>query len=334
MENADAVPVPAADGLTFRALGTGDLDEWLAAVERIASAENAPWHDSRSELAAHLLDDANPAALNTVAGFDGTGAVRAFARMAKNPAGAKAVVFGGVDPQWQRRGIGSSLLTWLEARVRARFAEDGQAGPLVRTHTHEGSTAHAALLQAAGYAVVRYYSEMLRPLAGAPVVPAPAGIRIVPFTPQLAEAVRLAHNEAFADHWGSEPRSVQQWGLLLANDDLRPAWSAVALDAATGEVAGYQLSLYDPERFSREGREEGYTELLGVRRAWRGRGIAPALLSDAMARYKSAGMDHACLDVDTENPTGAKGLYEKMGYRALRCTLAWDKHLGDGRSGD
>lgn len=333
MENADDAPVPAADGLTFRALGTEDLDEWLALVERIASAENAPWHDSRSELAAHFLDDANPTALNTVAGFDGTGAVRAFARVSKNPAGAKAVVSGGVDPQWQRRGIGSSLLTWLETRVRARFAEDRQAGPLVRTYTHEGSTAHAALLQAAGYAVVRYYSEMLRPLAGAPVVPAPAGIRIVPFTPQLAEAVRLAHNEAFADHWGSEPRSVQQWGILLANDDLRPEWSAVALDAASGEVAGYQLSLYDPERFSKEGRQEGYTELLGVRRAWRGRGIAPALLSDAMVRYMSAGMDHACLDVDTENPTGAKGLYEKMGYRALRCTLAWDKHLGNGHTG-
>ena len=277
----------------------------------------------------HFLDDVNPSALNTLAGFDGSGAVRAFARVSKNRTGVKAAVFGGVDPQWQRRGIGASLLAWQEARVRARFAEDGQPGPLARAYTQEASPAHAGLLRSAGYAVVRYFSEMLRPLAGAPVVPAPKGVRIVPFTPELAEAVRLAHNEAFADHWGSEPRSVQQWGFLLANEDLRPAWSAVALDAATGEVAGYQFSMYDPERFSTEGREEGYTELLGVRRAWRGRGIAQALLADAMAGYRAAGMDHACLDVDTENPTGALGLYEKMGYRSLRRTLAWDKKLGE-----
>ena len=36
-------------------------------------------------------------------------------------------------------------------------------------------------------------------------------IRIVPWSDELDEAVRLAHNEAFADHWGSEPRTAQEW---------------------------------------------------------------------------------------------------------------------------
>jgi mycothiol synthase len=327
MTNPSAEKLPEIDGLSFRPLTPADLDEWLAVIERIAAAEQAPWHETRSELAVLFDDDVNPAAVNTLAGVEPSGAVRAFARVSKNPEGTKAIVFGGVDPHWQRRGIGAAVLAWQEARVRARFAEDGQAGPLVRTYTQELGPAHTALLSGAGYSVVRYYSEMLRPLADAPVVPEPEGIRIVPFSAELSEAVRLAHNEAFADHWGSEPRSVQQWGFLLKNEDLKPDWSGVALDAATGEVAGYQLSMYDPERFSKEGRQEGYTEILGVRRRWRGRGIAPALLSNAMAKYAGAGMDHACLDVDTENPTGALGLYEGMGYRPLRRTLAWDKPL-------
>lgn len=319
--------LPTADGLVFRPLAPTDLEAWLALIVRIAAAERAHWHETRSELAVFFEDTVNPAAENTLAGVESSGAVRAFARVSKNPSGTKAAVFGGVDPQWQRRGIGASVLAWQEARVRARFAADGVPNPLVRTYTEEDNPPHTALLRQGGYSVTRYYSEMLRPLAEIPVVPAPAGLRIEPFTPDLAEAVRLAHNEAFADHWGSEPRSVQQWGFLLRNEDLRTDWSAVALDDATGAVAGYQLSMYDPERFDREGRWEGYTELLGVRRAWRGRGIAPALLADAMARYKAAGMDHACLDVDTENPTGALGLYQGMGYRPLRRTLAWDKLL-------
>lgn len=319
--------LPTADGLVFRPLEPTDLDAWLALIVRIAAAEHASWHETRSELGMFFEDTANPAAGSTIAGVDGSGAIRAFGRVSKNPSGTKALVFGGVDPGWQRRGIGAAVLAWQEGRVRARFAADGQPDPLVRTYTQEINQAHTALLQQSGYSVARYYSEMLRPLGDIPAVPKPAGIRMVPFTQELAEAVRLAHNESFADHWGSEPRSAQQWGFLLRNEEFRPGWSAVALDAATGEVAGYQLSMYDPERFEREGREEGYTELLGVRPAWRGRGIAPALLADAMAKYKAAGMDHACLDVDTENATGALGLYERMGYRPLRRTLAWDKML-------
>ncbi len=319
--------LPAAGGLTFRPLQETDLDRWLELVVRIAASEHAHWHETRSELAMCFEDAANPATANTLAGLDGSGAVRAYGRISKNRSGSTAHVFGGVDPQWQHRGLGTAMLAWQEGRVLARFAADGQPAVLVRCYTQEGNPAPTALLAGTGYSVARYFSEMLRPLAGAPVVPAPAGIRIVSFAPELAEGVRLAHNDAFADHWGSEPRSVQQWGFLLRNEQFRPAWSAVALDDATGEVAGYQLSLYDSERFGNEGREEGYTELLGVRRAWRGRGIAPALLADAMARYQDAGMDHACLDVDTENPTGALGLYERMGYRPLRRTLAWDKKL-------
>lgn len=89
------------------------------------------------------------------------------------------------------------------------------------------------------------------------------------------------------------------------------------------------MSMFDADAAASEGRRCGYTDILGVRRAWRVRGIAPALLIDAMARYRAAGMDAATLDVDTENPSGAVGLYGKLGYTAIpgRVTVAWDKAL-------
>ena len=54
-----------------------------------------------------------------------------------------------------------------------------------------------------------------------------------------------------------------------------------------------------------------------MRREFRGRGIAQALLADAMRRFAAAGMEVASLDVDSENPTGALALYVKMGYAAV-----------------
>ena len=147
------------------------------------------------------------------------------------------------------------------------------------------------------------------------------------FGPALHEPVRLAHNAAFRDHWGSEPRDEEAWGFVVNDPQARPDLSGVVLDRATGTVAGYQLATHDAEGALTRGFREGYTELLGVRREFRGRGIAQALLADAMRRFTAAGMDVASLDVDSENPTGALALYVKMGYAVVNQSMAWDKDL-------
>lgn len=67
----------------------------------------------------------------------------------------------------------------------------------------------------------------------------------------------------------------------------------------------------------------GYTELLGVRRPWRGRGIAVALLAAVMAAYRADGTDYAELGVDTANPSGAHGLYAALGYRFTHGSTLW-----------
>ena len=139
--------------------------------------------------------------------------------------------------------------------------------------------------------------------------------------------MRLAHNAAFRDHWGSEPRDEEAWGFVVNDPQARPDLSGVVLDRSTGTVAGYQLATHDVEAALTRGFREGYTELLGVRREFRGRGIAQVLLADAMRRFAAAGMDVASLDVDSENPTGALALYIKMGYVAVNRSMAWDKEL-------
>jgi mycothiol synthase len=350
---ADGSPELTAVGfpdLNWRSARPADLDAWAALIARTAAVEEPVWFERRADLEQIMESKNNPVGPNTVVGLDSDGVARAYARLTKNKDGTKAHGFCAVDPQWQRRGVGSALLSWLEARTRHRFAEDagavrdsavqdstgpdnagpGGGGPVprLRLFTEQKQQHQCVLLEESGYEVVRYYNEMHRPLsAPLPEAPLEHGLELVPMERGLSEALRLAHNQVFADHWGSEPRDEESWGFVVNDPLARPDLSAVVLESRTGEIAGYQLASYDPDNTVARGFSEGYTDLLGVRREFRGRGIAQALLADAMRRFAAAGLDKASLDVDSENPTGAMALYRKMGYVPVNTSLAWDKVL-------
>ncbi|WP_432395525.1 GNAT family N-acetyltransferase [Pseudarthrobacter sp. L19] len=331
----------ALDGrLSWRPAGPGDLDAWAALIARTAAVEHPVWYERREDLAQILSSRQNPAAANTILGFDVQGTARAYGRLTKNNDGDKALGFGCVDPDWQGSGVGGSVLAWLEERTRQRFADDadtdadvasrtpGRAGPRLRLHSEEAHHRQAWLFERHGYRVVRYYNEMHRPLTDPlPGYRLDGGLELADFGPALHEEVRQAHNDAFRDHWGSEPRDEEAWGFVVNDPLARPDLSCVVLDTANGRVAGYQLASHDPDIAVERGSTEGYTDLLGVRREYRGRGVARALLAEAMRRFAAAGMDKASLDVDSENPTGALALYTALGYRTVNRSMAWDKEL-------
>lgn len=325
--------------LSWRPATLQDLESWAALIARTAAVEQPVWFERREDLVQILESKKNRPAANTIIGLDGEGTPRAYARITKNPEGDKAYGFGCVDPEWQRRGIGTALLGWLESRTAARFREDmaGHGGgpdlthvgrPRLRLHTEEQHRHQAELFARSGFVVVRYYNEMHRTLnTPLPGFYLDSGLELVGMAPHLNEPVRQAHNDAFRDHWGSEPRDEESWADTVNDPLARPDLSAVVLNRATGQVAGYQLATHDPHIAVIRGFTEGYTDLLGVRREYRGRGIASALLTDAMRRFALAGLDKASLDVDSENPTGALALYTKMGYTVINRSMAWDKEL-------
>ena len=68
-----------------------------------------------------------------------------------------------------------------------------------------------------------------------------------------------------------------------------------------------------------------------MRRPWRGRGLGRALLREAFAELRRRGLPRAYLGVDSENPTGAMGLYESVGMRPKRRRhLVFEKDLPGG----
>jgi ribosomal protein S18 acetylase RimI-like enzyme len=78
------------------------------------------------------------------------------------------------------------------------------------------------------------------------------------------------------------------------------------------------------------GVRRAWLEHVSVRRPWRGRGLASALIADTLRMLQARGFEDAVLGVHGENPTGAVGLYERAGFRVHRRWVLWRKPLPNG----
>jgi ribosomal protein S18 acetylase RimI-like enzyme len=220
------------------------------------------------------------------------------------------------------RGIGSALLGWAVARGEEILAGRPRGLPGIIEAFQEDRLVDAiALHEAFGFRPARWYVNMRRGLGEPlPAAPVPPGLEVRVYEPGRAEAVRVAHNEAFADHWGSEPITAETWGHDFVGDPyFRPDLSFVA--CAEDEIAGYAVNYVAEADWAASGVREGWIGQVGVRRPWRRRGLGTALLVRSMEAFQAAGLESARLDVDTENPTGALGLYERAGFRSIRRTV-------------
>ena len=122
-------------------------------------------------------------------------------------------MWGGVRPSHRRRGIGTQLFEWAIARAKDIAPVARRRLPAkLETDAAGHQTELRALAERMGFEPVRHFLEIARPtrepLAD---VAAPAGLELVPWSAELDEGARLAHLEAFEDHWGSEPRTVEEW---------------------------------------------------------------------------------------------------------------------------
>ncbi|MEZ5342639.1 MAG: GNAT family N-acetyltransferase [Acidimicrobiales bacterium] len=164
---------------------------------------------------------------------------------------------------------------------------------------------------------VRYNEELLRPLSDLPPLPNVDGIRIVPWPADRDEEIRHAKNNAFRDHWGSTPSSEANWQQQVHGFGGRPDWSFIALNANGDVVAHCLNSRYEADD-ELLGRRDGWINNLGTLAAYRGRGIASALIAHSLRAFAKAGMTHASIGVDSANPTGAAELYRSLGF--VRCS--------------
>ena len=95
----------------------------------------------------------------------------------------------------------------------------------------------------------------------------------------------------------------------------------VALDG--DEVAGGIINDIDRNQNAALGVERGWLQSVFTRRRWRRRGLATALIAESLRVLLDRGMTSAALGVDADNPSGAFGLYEGLGFEVDSRATAW-----------
>lgn len=233
-------------------------------------------------------------------------------------------------PDWRGKGIRKAMLNRSEARARMVAADVPRGKPQqMRTWLCEDEAPWIAQLEAEGHDPARYFFEMVRDL-GKPIEdrPLPEGLEVRPVADEDRRMVLEACNEALKDNWGGREWTEEDIQELLNDPIITPDLWVVAWDGE--KVAGTVLNWIHKEENERLDRKWGYTEFITVQRPHRGKGLAKALITRSMLMLRDQGMDTANLGVDTENPSGALGLYTGLGYRNIKTYMIYGKDLGVG----
>lgn len=225
------------------------------------------------------------------------------------------VAIGIVHRDHRGRGLGSQVVERAEERLRALGV--GR----VHAVTLAPDVAAEPLLTGRGYREVRRFWDMTIELGEDPPLEPrlPEGLRIAPFSSDLAHDFHGALEEAFSEHWEFQPSPFDEWWeRQIARPDHDPSiWFLVRTD---DEVAAATRN--DPERSG-----GGWIGAIGVRRAWRGQGLAKALLLHSFREFHRRGQRRVGLGVDSENPTGATKLYESVGMVVDSEQVVWEKEF-------
>jgi mycothiol synthase len=249
------------------------------------------------------------------------GGVATVLEISGDPAVAFANVF--VPAARRRAGIGSAVLsrigehvrTWGKTRLEAIVSESDPDGLEFARHRgfEEVARAWDAVLSL----------ESLTP----PAVDPPPGVEIVTLAerPDLLRSLYEVEQEATADIPAPEPYvvgSFEEWHRREVEALLTPA-DVWFLAIAGDEVVGHALLILQSARPG-----VGWHQMTGVRRAWRGRGVAGALKRAQIAWAKAQGLDR----LETENHEDnapMRRLNHRLGYQAKPATITLRGPLPD-----
>jgi mycothiol synthase len=209
----------------------------------------------------------------------------------------------------RRQGIGSALYAALSAWAREQGISELEAW--VDDQEEDG----LAFARSLGFVEVGRELKVALDLEGfdPPAVDPPAGIEIVTWEerPELVHGMYEVFCEADPDIPGNEEEGTVSFeGWLtehMTGPGDSPKWTFVAL--AGDEVVGYAkffLTEAQPDR--------AFHDLTGVKRAWRGRGIAGALKRRQIRWAKDNGYRRVLTNNEERNEP-IRRLNERLGYK-------------------
>jgi ribosomal protein S18 acetylase RimI-like enzyme len=329
---ATSRPLPSIPGFVVRHLRR-PAD--YPAMNRIANAARRAigesFTTSDEQMAAFYDNPSDFDSARDVAVFEVDGEVVGYAR-----AGVSTEVSGlriyeivpFVAPEADVDVVYPLMLGIIEDHLR-ELARDDAADKVLQTFGGDSAPQLARHVEAAGFTAIRYGYTMVRPnLDDLPEADLPPGVEIRDVRPEHLRAIWDAATEAFRDAWGEIETSDADYQRYLT-DPVESDTSLWRIAWAGDEVVGQVRSFINAAENEERGRLRGYTESISVRRRWRRRGIARALIVASLRLLRERGMTEAALGVDTENVTGALRVYESCGFVPVSRTALYRKAFSD-----
>ena len=176
------------------------------------------------------------------------------------------------------------------------------------------------LLRSMGYELAERYRRMRIDMDEPPFEPEwPEGVAMrTAVKGEDERAVYEVLEDANSDNPRHEPMDYASWLRLMVDTyryDPSLWWLAVEKDQLVGAALGVQFP------------DEGWVRLVGVRNAWRRRGIATALLRTAFREFWRRGYARVELGVDPHSVYGAQRIYERAGMWVAFELAKYQKEL-------
>jgi mycothiol synthase len=314
---------PPIPGLHFRHFqGASDYAQIAGVISASEAADNLDRKVSADDIAHAYqhLDNCDPYKDIIVAEIGGkiVGYARGWWESDSDP-GRIYHHNGFLVPEWRRKGIGKTMLYWMESHLsELAYSHDTfiQTFQVNVTQYQEGT---AIMLQRAGYQPIRYFYEMVRPTLDDIVeFSLPDGLEIRPVKPEHYQALWMSVDDTSKNEWGYVEPAENDYQEWLTSPHFQPHLWQVAWDIVNNQIVGHVLTFIDDEENNQLNRKRGYTEGVGVDRNWRRRGVAKALISRSLHSQKAAGMTESALVADSDSTSNVIKLYESCGFQVVK----------------
>jgi ribosomal protein S18 acetylase RimI-like enzyme len=268
----------------------GDLDPWPPLRELRRALSAAPEPGARAET--RVWEDVN-------------GAILAFASLWDGE-----ILLYCMHPRVQSDHLFGEMLVWGQARAKQQAVRDGINATLCVSLRADNSRDRFVLEQQGFVPEAWWTLRMARRLDSAlPAAAVPDGFCIRPLAGEgeLPALVEL-HQSVFTTMSARDERLA-----LMHDPAYRPELDLVAV-APDGALTGFCTCSLSTAEDQRQGRREGWVELLGTQRNWRRCGLGRALLLCGLKQLRSNDVDVALLGVTSWN-TAAQQLYRSTGFQ-------------------
>jgi ribosomal protein S18 acetylase RimI-like enzyme len=225
-----------------------------------------------------------------------------------------------IDTVAEVAAVGDWLWAATVARAREIGAELGHAEVALDVGIYRADEAQQARARADGFAVGTTFHRMRIDHHGVPVEPDASGVTIR--TGETDEQVRRdalgIANAASKGQFGFVEQTFDEWHRDIEATTTHD-WAQLRVVYLDDQPVAM---LHGSDQFAEDERC-GYVARVAVLETARGRGLAKLLLHQAFARDARAGRVGTILHVDTNNPTPALGLYERVGMRPVLVIDVW-----------